>query len=505
MDPATSTVLQREFREQPERGAASWVADYEPRLGASLRKLDLACASNDQRAHDDKYDDDAAGRGEQQQTSLAAVSLDGTGGRDGRRLEEKHTDVAASPASLSRTAATVQVSCTLAAAQSDAVRLGIAFESPLAVEPVPPPLSLIALPSEVLRLLVPGWGGADVCAAMRTCRVFNAAFAEAAAAGAAAVSSLEHLRRKIRSARTPVDLLLAGDGVHQRILQARAKEAAGMLPGTVIVRFVGGASNGQSAEVDATLSEWAHAWRLPGATAQAATEYSDDEVPLFDDPRRVDWTGTGVDSEGIHVAARAMCHPRDAPGRRLCDCLTKLLLSGNPIGDAGAAALAPVLSASRCLVDLELEDCRLRDTGTRTLAHALCSTDGAAAADGAKHASGATHGTTPDGVDRGHVCLLRRLCLGSNPIGDEGCVALAAALLHGPRLLTEDRRTGLGVLQLGDTDVGDRGADAIATALDEGAMPQGMQLWLASTRISVEGRARLMLAASPRAALRVCW
>ena len=56
-----------------------------------------------------------------------------------------------------------------------------------------------------------------------------------------------------------------------------------------------------------------------------------------------------------------------------------------------------------------------------------------------------------------------------------------------------------------------RGGDVIivrprrAADKGEGAMPQGMQLWLASTHISVEGRARLMLAASPRAALRVCW
>ena len=64
---------------------------------------------------------------------------------------------------------------------------------------------------------------------------------------------------------------------------------------------------------------------------------------------------------------------------------------------------------------------------------------------------------------------------------------------------------GLAILQLGDTDISDAGAAALAAALDKGAMPAGVQLWLASTRITVAGRAKIMLAASARATLRVCW
>ena len=95
--------------------------------------------------------------------------------------------------------------------------------------------------------------------------------------------------------------------------------------------------------------------------------------------------------------------------------------------------------------------------------------------------------------------MLRRLALGSNPIADAGCAALAAALLDSPRLLRRSGAAGdttaaaavtaaaatataaaaataaparsLAILQLGDTSIGDVGAAAIACALDAGAMP----------------------------------
>ena len=98
--------------------------------------------------------------------------------------------------------------------------------------------------------------------------------------------------------------------------------------------------------------------------------------------------------------------------------------------------------------------------------------------------------------------VLRRLSLGSKPIGDAGCIAIADALLS-PRFFSSG--CGLAVLQLGDTDIGDAGAAALAYALEEGAMPQGLQLWLACTRVSAEGRGMLMMAATQRPSLRVCW
>ena len=63
------------------------------------------------------------------------------------------------------------------------------------------------------------------------------------------------------------------------------------------------------------------------------------------------------------------------------------------------------------------------------------------------------------------------MSLGSNPIGDAGCIAIADALLS-PRFFSSG--CGLAVLQLGDTDIGDAGAAALAYALEEGAMPQGL-------------------------------
>ena len=92
---------------------------------------------------------------------------------------------------------------------------------------------------------------------------------------------------------------------------------------------------------------------------------------------------------------------------------------------------------------------------------------------------------------------MRRLCLGCNPIGDRGCAALTVALLTPPL-------SALAILQLGDTDVGDVGAGALADALGKGAMAHGIQLWLASTRITHAGRGRIMMAASERE-MRICW
>ena len=87
---------------------------------------------------------------------------------------------------------------------------------------------------------------------------------------------------------------------------------------------------------------------------------------------------------------------------------------------------------------------------------------------------------------------LRKLALGSNPIGDCGCVALAEAMATAPKLLPRKAAMvslsplwssaraqalrGLEILQLGDTSLGDTGAAALAQALHAGAMPCGLQL-----------------------------
>ena len=130
--------------------------------------------------------------------------------------------------------------------------------------------------------------------------------------------------------------------------------------------------------------------------------------------------------------------------------------------------------------------------------------------------------TASSGHAHGSVASpLRRLCFGSNPIGDAGCEAIARALMESDRLLprrlaSEDSNTsplpgGLCILQLGDTAIGDVGAAALAKALAAGGMPQGQQLWLASTRITETGRALIMAArvqtthTAPRDQLRICW
>ena len=193
----------------------------------------------------------------------------------------------------------------------------------------------------------------------------------------------------------------------------------------------------------------------------------------------LDWSRMGLDASDVTLASGAM-----AASPLLCTGCTELQLSFSRIGDAGCTALASALGALGALEVLELQDCGLGDAAACALAEALT----------------ATAGGVPSAGERS---VLRRLALGSNPIADAGCAALAAALLDSPRLLRRSGAAGaaaadaagdttaaaaavaaaaataaaaaparsLAILQLGDTSIGDVGAAAIACALDAGAMP----------------------------------
>ena len=189
------------------------------------------------------------------------------------------------------------------------------------------------------------------------------------------------------------------------------------------------------------------------------------------------WREAGLDAADARTAAAALAaSPHLLPFCEVQD------WGANPIGDDGALALASVLlrSAPR-LSALELAGCGLTDRAAKTIA--------ATAAASAPQ--------------------LRRLILGSNPIGDSGCAALAAALASLPQLA---------VLQLGDTEVGDAGAASLAAALDAQHAEALLQLWLASTLITPNGRLALGMAEVRHqarsatlhgqrfmASLRVCW
>ena len=196
----------------------------------------------------------------------------------------------------------------------------------------------------------------------------------------------------------------------------------------------------------------------------------------------LDWSRMGLDASDLMLASGAM-----AASPLLCRGCRELQLSFSRIGDAGCTALASALGALGALEVLELQDCGLGDAAACALAEALT----------------ATAGGVPSAGERS---VLRRLALGSNPIADAGCAALAAALLDSPRLLRRSGATGaaadadaagdttaaaaataavttaparsLAILQLGDTSIGDVGAAAIACALDAGAMPCGSMLGL---------------------------
>ena len=137
------------------------------------------------------------------------------------------------------------------------------------------------------------------------------------------------------------------------------------------------------------------------------------------------WREAGLEAADAHVATVAI----GASPHLLLHCEV-FDWSANPIGDEGALVLAPLLLRhAPWLSTLELASCNLTDSSA-----AVALAEAAAA----------------------FAPQLRRLVLGSNPIGDAGCRALAAALAS----------SALAVLQLGDTEVGDAGVAALAAALD---------------------------------------
>ncbi|EOD17153.1 hypothetical protein EMIHUDRAFT_244350 [Emiliania huxleyi CCMP1516] len=137
---------------------------------------------------------------------------------------------------------------------------------------------------------------------------------------------------------------------------------------------------------------------------------------------------------------------------------TELIYASLGWGDAEAAQLAEVLAsgAASRLEELCLFENKIGDEGCKALAAALLGKEGAAP-------------------------RLETLILTDNQIGDEGCKALAAALKDGaaPRLEA---------LELSSNEIGDEGCKALAAALGkEGAAPQLETLNLSSNEIGNEG------------------
>jgi len=182
-------------------------------------------------------------------------------------------------------------------------------------------------------------------------------------------------------------------------------------------------------------------------------------------------------------------------------------------------ALAHALPHLPALHTLELQDCQLGDQAACAIADALTERLDKGGVEEMEETNqvGCSQGVLTAESPGCHEALyLRRLCLGSNPIGDSGCEAIARALTASHRLFAPPARWplerhmrwrhGLCILQLGDTAIGDAGAAALARALQTGAMqPAGQQLWLAATHISDAGRAQLMLASVSNPTLRICW
>lgn len=153
------------------------------------------------------------------------------------------------------------------------------------------------------------------------------------------------------------------------------------------------------------------------------------------------------------------CGLRDASGEALasgCRRLSILRLSGNAIGDAGAAALAPLIGRHMPLVELLLDSNRVGDSGTSALAAELRQSSVLRILDLGNNRVG------PIGAEALAAALppnksLHSLGLKSNRIGALGATHLARALL---------RNDGLGAIDARNCSLGDLAASQLTACME---------------------------------------
>jgi len=182
---------------------------------------------------------------------------------------------------------------------------------------------------------------------------------------------------------------------------------------------------------------------------------------------------------------------------RACKQPLTLHLDLNPLGDDSLRGLPGCVASSGArgtLQELSLRRCCLGVGAARSLASALCaqhcsssSESSHGGADTGASSTVSSSGTTDSRGNTNGICgppQLQRLYLGDNPsMGDEGCVALAAALSR------PGACPNLEVLSLANCGVGDAGAKALASALRY--HPTLKQLDLGRNRIGELGAAEL--------------
>ncbi|WP_406443491.1 ribonuclease inhibitor [Streptomyces sp. NBC_00631] len=168
---------------------------------------------------------------------------------------------------------------------------------------------------------------------------------------------------------------------------------------------------------------------LGGAGGRAAAEL----VAAARSLRTLDLVQTGLDPAGAAALADALLAAA-GNGRRI----ERLFAGGNPLGAAGARALAAVVAGGG-LGELYVSAARLGDAGALELAHAL---------------------------DRAPYGRLTRLSVASNGIGPSAAARLVtAAAAAGVTLLDLGRVRAAAVLAAGDNQVDLAAADTIGRAL----------------------------------------
>ncbi len=165
---------------------------------------------------------------------------------------------------------------------------------------------------------------------------------------------------------------------------------------------------------------------------RAAAELLDSARTL----RTLDLVQTGLDAAGVAVLADALLAADDA-GRRV----ERLFVGGNPLGEAGAGALAAVVAAG-AIGELYVSAARLGDAGALRLA---------------------------DGLERAPYGRLTRLSVASNGIGPSAAARLVGAVtVAGVTLLDLGRVRAAAVLGAADNRLDLTAAESIGRTLAAG-------------------------------------
>lgn len=177
------------------------------------------------------------------------------------------------------------------------------------------------------------------------------------------------------------------------------------------------------------------------------------------DLREVNLHGQSLgDSEGLLVLAELVAKD---------DVMTKLVLSGNKIGDVGVAALLHAIRMNESVRCLHLFNNCIGDAGCASLANALKVNSGLHEINLRLNKIGDSGLSSLANAFHTNISIPAELCLGSNQIGDEGCKVLGDTLKVNLAMTS---------LSLSSNQIGDAGCMALIDGLKDNSTLTQLEL-----------------------------